>query len=514
MSTKLHTRENTTSVSGVSGVHSFDRDEVESFAEYISNQLKDDADVQSKMPIVGDELFNAVKDGIILCKLINIAAPHTIDERVINVKGQLNPWQINENCELAINSAAGIGCKTVNITRSSIQEGKPHIVLGLLWQVIKKSVTKDITIKHHPELVLLLKEGEDMESFVNLPIEEILMRWVNYHLAKSPLSGTRKITNFSTDIADSEIYTHLLNQIAPDVCDLSPLQEDDLLKRANFMLDQAEKIDGRQFIKAGDVVKGNTKLNLAFIANLFNTRPALEVPQDMNVDYASLLDFSSEGTREERSFEFWMQSLGLNVNHLFDDMRDGVVFAELCEKIKPGATDPKRYTANPKNPFQSIANCNYALDVSKSLGVHAVGISGKDFFDKNKKFVLAVVWQLMKVSLLNTLKNVGGGKQVSEEDVLNWANKKVAAQKITSFEDPSLSDGKFLVHLCHAVSPQSCNLEMLSEESEQNAKYAISVARKIGAVVFLLWEDIVEVNKKMILSFVASLMLAEMHLKK
>lgn len=66
MSTKLHTRENTTSVSGVSGVHSFDRDEVESFAEYISNQLKDDADVQSKMPIVGDELFNAVKDGIIL----------------------------------------------------------------------------------------------------------------------------------------------------------------------------------------------------------------------------------------------------------------------------------------------------------------------------------------------------------------------------------------------------------------------------------------------------------------
>lgn len=39
-----------------------------------------------------------------------------------------------------------------------------------------------------------------------------------------------------------------------------------------------------------------------------------------------------------------------------------------------------------------------------------------------------------------------------------------------------------------------------------NAKYVISVARKIGAVVFLTWEDITEVKPKMIMTFVASLM--------
>lgn len=38
-----------------------------------------------------------------------------------------------------------------------------------------------------------------------------------------------------------------------------------------------------------------------------------------------------------------------------------------------------------------------------------------------------------------------------------------------------------------------------------NAKYAISVARQIGCCIFLLWEDIVEVNNKMILTFVGSL---------
>ena len=38
-----------------------------------------------------------------------------------------------------------------------------------------------------------------------------------------------------------------------------------------------------------------------------------------------------------------------------------------------------------------------------------------------------------------------------------------------------------------------------------NAKYAISIARKLGAVIFLVWEDVVELNQKMMLIFIASL---------
>ena len=38
-----------------------------------------------------------------------------------------------------------------------------------------------------------------------------------------------------------------------------------------------------------------------------------------------------------------------------------------------------------------------------------------------------------------------------------------------------------------------------------NAKYAISIARKLGAVIFLVWDDVVEVNQKMLLIFIASL---------
>ena len=39
-----------------------------------------------------------------------------------------------------------------------------------------------------------------------------------------------------------------------------------------------------------------------------------------------------------------------------------------------------------------------------------------------------------------------------------------------------------------------------------NAKYVISVARKLGATVFITWEDIVTVNKNMLVTFACELM--------
>ena len=43
------------------------------------------------------------------------------------------------------------------------------------------------------------------------------------------------------------------------------------------------------------------------------------------------------------------------------------------------------------------------------------------------------------------------------------------------------------------------------EQKTMNAKYAISIARKLGAVIFLVWEDVLELNQKMMLIFIASL---------
>lgn len=71
-------------------------------------------------------------------------------------------------------------------------------------------------------------------------------------------------------------------------------------------------------------------------------------------------------------------------------------------------------------------------------------------------------------------------------------------------------DGTLLIDLARSIEPRVVNEELVmkddSEESKiLNAKYAISIARKLGATVFLVYDDILGLNKKMILIFVCSL---------
>lgn len=78
----------------------------------------------------------------IFSKMINLSVPDTVDERAINKPkgGKLTIFKIHENMTLALNSARSIGCNIVNIGAEDLEKGKPHLVLGLLWQIIRVSV--------------------------------------------------------------------------------------------------------------------------------------------------------------------------------------------------------------------------------------------------------------------------------------------------------------------------------------------------------------------------------------
>lgn len=67
--------------------------------------------------------------------------------------------------------------------------------------------------------------------------------------------------------------THVLNQISSETCELSPLDIEDPMERAELMLQQSEKIDCRKFVTPGDIVEGNKRLNLQFVATLYTKFP-------------------------------------------------------------------------------------------------------------------------------------------------------------------------------------------------------------------------------------------------
>ncbi|MBN3304027.1 PLSI protein, partial [Amia calva] len=528
------------SFGGTSGIssegtqHSYSDEEKVAFVNWINKTLAEDPDCKHLLPMdpENESLFKSVKDGILLCKMINFSQPDTIDDRVINTK-KLTTFTISENLVLALNSASAIGCTVVNIDAQDLIMGKPHLVLGLLWQIIKIGLFADIQISRNEALIALLGEGEDLEQLLSMSPEELLLRWVNYHLNNA---GWQPIGNFTEDI---KVLPHCTIQTQPkspflllssllsgflqhyrgshSMTALSSQEKDDI-QRAEFMLQQAARLDCRQFVTPADVVAGIHKLNIAFVANLFNTYPALNKPNHNDIDLSLL-----EGeTREERTFRNWMNSLGAYpyVNHLYRDLTDALVILQLYEKIQV-PVEQKRVNRPPYpalgGNMRKLENCNYAVELGKKEAKFSlVGIGGVNINEGNKTHTLALVWQLMRRYTVKVLSDLGEGEKVNDELIVNWVNTALKEGKketaITSFKDKLISTSLPVIDLIDTIAPNAIKEEMvkrenLSDEDKlNNAKYAISVSRKIGAQVYALPDDLVEVKPKMVMTVFACLM--------
>lgn len=89
--------------------------------------------------------------------------------------------------------------------------------------------------------------------------------------------------------------------------------------------------------------------------------------------------------------------------------------------------------------MEKLENCNYAVDLGKTLKFSLVGIAGQDISEGNATLTLALVWQLMRaytLSILTQLTNNvssngdsngtgGSGKAIVEREIVEWVNNKV-----------------------------------------------------------------------------------------
>ena len=522
--------------------HSFSSEEAEAFTEVLNSRLGGDAALAAVLPLAQDAanppLFAACADGVLLCKLVSLIDADAVDLRAVNLGalGLANDrkatFKVIENCNLAINAAKDVGCRVTNIGPRDIMTARPHLVLGLLWQAIRLLLTAKISLKEHPGLVHLLEGDETLQQLLALPPERILVRWLNYHLARA--GSQRRVKGFGKDLRDSEVYALVMGQLYGDEVKPVDLTTDDLEARAARVLANAAAVGVDPFIKPRDVAAGSAKLNLAFVAQLFNDRPGLEGVADEAIEHELAgLDLDDEGdTREARTFKLWMNSLeawagpdatdAVQIRDIFVECCDGVPLLATMDAIKPGCVPWKKVKLAPKNRHHVIENGNRVVSVGRELELVLVNIGGVDIADGNRKLILAVVWQLMRQQTIDMLKQLkGDGTAVVEADLVTWANAKVAAfpastqPPMRSLNDKRLATGRFCIELCAAVGGDCVDWDLVTpgasaEDRALNAKYALSIARKVGARVFCTPDDIVEVKPKMILLFVAALWQAEL----
>jgi plastin-1 len=328
-----------------------------------------------------------------------------------------------------------------------------------------------------------------------------------------------RVANFSSDVKDGENYTVLLNQLAPETCSRGPLQTRDLLQRAEEVLQNADKLDCRKFLTPTSLVAGNPKLNLAFVANLFNTHPGLDPITDE--DKLEIEDFDAEGEREARVFTLWLNSLDVQptVNSLFDDLRDGTVPLQAYDKVIPGSVNWRHVNKAPAHGgelmrFKAVENTNYAIELGKQNRFSLVGVQGADITDGQRTLTLGLVWQLMRKDITNTLSALAqrmGKREITDSEMVKWANdmskKGGKTSQIRSFKDQSIGTGIFLLDVLNGMKSSYVDYDLVTsgrspEDAYANAKLSISIARKMGATIWLVPEDICTVRSRLVTTFI------------
>eukprot|EP00828_Plagiopyla_frontata_P005198 TRINITY_DN1204_c0_g1_i4.p1 TRINITY_DN1204_c0_g1~~TRINITY_DN1204_c0_g1_i4.p1 ORF type:complete len:566 (+),score=111.37 TRINITY_DN1204_c0_g1_i4:1-1698(+) len=484
--------------------------EASCYIEMFNTVFKDDESLSKIIPLNQANpliLFEEIKNGKLLAKLLNKAEENLIDERAINMDAVLTKEQSYENLNLAISGAKSLGCALSTITNEQLYNGNQQAVLKYLWEIFKFQFLSTINLVENNNIFTMKSLHESLDDLAKIQPEQILLRWINKQFTEMGIQ--KEVTNFETDFNDGIAFILLLNNLEK----MYWLQMATPEERCKKAIQSAKDMGVTTFVKSSLITNKSSNFIKLFCAQIFAKLPGLEESKQQEIKLLQE-DYTTEQSREERTFRMWINSLALpnspRLTNLIHELGDGLVLIKLINSISPGIINATKVENNPNHFLKKVSNCNLVIEAAKTMGLSLVGTGGADIAKKNSKLILGLIGQLMRKNLLQTI------GIMKEEDLLNWANEKVNNPQfsIKSLKDSSLKNSKFFFHLLHKLHPKLINWQQISElQTEENlknnAQYFITCARKFGASVFIVWEDIVEVKPNMLLNLLGALKQAE-----
>ncbi|KAN0073798.1 Ca2+-binding actin-bundling protein [Tylopilus felleus] len=215
-----------------------------------------------------------------------------------------------------------------------------------------------------------------------------------------------------------------------------------------------------RYLTPSSLVAGTPRLNLAFVANLFNTWPGLAPLHEQEAkDYGALEDFDAQREREARVLTLLLNSLGVEpgVFNLFENLKGGLIIrstrSSLAHSLGDASPSPMGTPRQSLDGGKTSGSRRIRVELGMQNGIHLVGIQGADIVDGTRTLVLGLVWSLMRLNITKTLMGLSGfglGRPITDQEMLKWANSTVQKTKpttcaIRSFKDPSLTTSIFCV---------------------------------------------------------------------
>mmetsp|Transcript_15713 Transcript_15713/g.29666 ORF Transcript_15713/g.29666 Transcript_15713/m.29666 type:complete len:1405 (+) Transcript_15713:23-4237(+) len=290
-------------------------------------------------------------------------------------------------------------------------------------------------------------------------------------------------------------------------------------------------------------------------ANLLYAASLLEAAGGLVMEHSDLQETKAT---ETAATTVWLNNLGLKgmprVHDVYAASKDGLLLLRVLDAMSPGCVPWKKAEMNPNHKIKKISNCALAVESAKKapFKFSLVGVGGTDIYSGNKTLTLSLLWQMRRYQLFKFLEHTFSAhtrsmrrgstsrrKKFDESTIIEWANSIIksavkarglpqtakrlfegkdasASLRITSMKDDGLATSLFYLLLLWANAAWSVNWRFVSpgatrEHRLLNARYAITVARKVGVSVFVLPEDLVDLRPNMVLVFMGGLLSLDKH---
>ena len=412
-------------------------------------------------------------------------------------------------------SALDLGSTQLQLMESS----QPWLLLDFIHRIIRLAVMKEVDARRRPRMRLLstVAPACSEQALLGLTQEQLLARWLHFTnkqpLSEAPARSPLTLSDLDDELRSGCVYQRLLTHLFPhsqtentaqDPATTSSQSSAAELAVLERVLAHLSDAGVSHFHTGAAVLRGPARLHPLLLACVFTHNdglPALPVETAVAANATSIInsaaaassvDDDSESGREERSFRSWINSAGVagvaHVQSLFSgDCADGLLLLRLIDWVERGSVDWKAVELQPSNKFKAVSNCNLAIRLCKTqLRASLVGIGGEDIHDGRQKLILAVVWQLVRYNAIKKLElirlhngqHTTAGKQLTDSDILVWANAAVAAQphpvaartgclSLRSWRDPSCTTAIFLLNLLHTLDGAVVDWQQVKVEEKQ-----------------------------------------------
>ncbi|KAK6181528.1 hypothetical protein SNE40_009363 [Patella caerulea] len=253
-----------------------------------------------------EELFNDIKTGVVLLSLLEVLSGETLPiEKGKNTK---RPHHLS-NITTALQFLERKRIKMVNINATDIADGKPSIVLGLIWTIILYFQIEE-TISQVPNVGELTGDGPSASKRQALP-KKSLLAWVDSVLGKK---YGMSVKDFGPSWRSGVAFNQLIHNINPDLVDMDGVSQQTSkvnLERAFSIADSELGIPRLLDPEDVDVAKPDEKSIMTYVAQFLKKYPdvgdsklqgvpstKMETPDKEMSAYFSLMNWLNKDANE------------------------------------------------------------------------------------------------------------------------------------------------------------------------------------------------------------------------